>query len=128
MTTLTHAKLPTQEQINAQFTHGRIHDSVQKYTNIKNPHNNQYQMGNLTQQWYGANSTWMDDIKNKYDADAQKQIVGYIVDFLIRPEGPRPFTINWSDGKQSITQTADTIEIVGSAKPPTNAELKAMKR
>jgi hypothetical protein len=118
MTTATHAKLPTQAQINAQFTHGRINESLQKYLHIKNKQNNQYKMGNLTQQWYGPNSTWMNDINNKYTEAEQEQIVGYIVDFLIRPEGPRPFTINWSSGKPSITQTADTIEIVGYAAPP----------
>ena len=119
MTAAIHAKLPTQQQINAQFTHGRINESLQKYIHIKNKQNNQYQMGNLTQQWYGANSTWMDDINNKYDAAAQQQIVGYIVDFLISPEGPRPFTIVWSNGSpQAINKTADTIEIVGYVAPP----------
>jgi len=81
-------------------------------------------MGNLTQQWYGANSTWMDDINNKYDAAAQQQIVGYIVDFLIRPEGPRPFTIVWNDGPKCISRTANTIEIVGYPMPPTAAQRK----
>lgn len=122
MTTLTHAKLPTQEQINAQFTGGKIHQSVAFYNKIKHS-NGQYQFGDLTQLWYGPNSTWMNDV-NKYNAKAQEKIMGYIVDFL---KVATPFNITWADGPQSITLSGTTIQIVGYPKPPTDAELKALK-
>lgn len=135
MTTLTHAKLPTQEQINAQFKPGEIHKSLAFYNNIKHT-NGLYTFGDLTQQWYGANSTWMQDV-GKYDVKAQQKIMGYIVDFLkhTTPEGkpdPTPFNITWGPpvGEQSITlsPSGTTIQIVGYIPPPTDAELKALKR
>jgi hypothetical protein len=117
MTAETHAKLPTRAQINAQFAQGRIHESLAKYDLIKN-NNGLYPCGQLTVQWYGPNSQWIADVNNKYDADAQQAIVGYIRDFLTAPGGPTPFTINWSNGPKSISKTANTIEIVGYAAPP----------
>lgn len=132
MTTLTHAKLPTQEQINAQFKPGEIHKSLAYYLKIKKQ-NGSYQFGDITQQWYGANSTWMQDV-NKYDAGAQEKIVGYIVDFLKhetngKPD-PTPFNITWASATdmRSITVSGTTIQIVGYPAPPTDAELKALKK
>jgi hypothetical protein len=122
MSLLVHAKLPTQESINDQFTHGNIHKSLAYYNRIKRP-NGEYQFGDLTVQWYGANSDWMNEL-NTYDAPAQQQIVGYIVGFLTSQPDPTPFTIVWSDGAKSISQTANTIQIVGYLMPPTAAELK----
>jgi hypothetical protein len=86
--------------------------------------------GDLTVQWYGANSDWMNEV-NTYDATAQQQIIGYIVGFLNHKTNgnpdPTPFTIVWSDGPKSISRTANTIEIVGYPQPPTAAELKNKK-
>lgn len=130
MTTLTHAKLPTQEQINAQFTAGKIHKSLGYYNRIKHT-NGQYRFGDLTQQWYGANSTWMHDV-GKYDAGAQQQIIDYIKGFLTHETGgrpdPTPFNIKWDNGPKSITLSGTTIQIVGYPMPPTDEELKATKR
>jgi hypothetical protein len=129
MSLLVHAKLPTQESINDQFTHGNIHKSLAYYNRIKRP-NGEYQFGDLTVQWYGANPDWMNEV-NTYDATAQQQIIGYIVGFLNHKTNgnpdPTPFTIVWSEGKKSITRTANTIEIVGYPQPPTAAELKNKK-
>jgi hypothetical protein len=127
MTTALHAKLPTQEQINKQFTHGEIHKSLAYYNDIKKK-DGDYTFGDLTQQWYGANSTWMNDV-NKYDADAQKQIMDYIKGFLNHQPGPTPFNITWANGSPSITlsPSGTTIQIVGYPIPPTDAELKALK-
>lgn len=120
MTTATHAKLPTQEQINKQFTHGEIHKSLAYYNKIRKK-NGDYQFGDLTQQWYGNNPQWMADV-GRYDPAAQQQIMGYIIGFLTSQPDPTPFTINWSSGPRSISNTADTIEIVGYLPPPTDAE------
>jgi hypothetical protein len=118
MTALTHANLPTQAQINKQFTHGNINGSVARYTEIKNPNNSGYVLGNLTQKWYGPNAQWISDIDSNYDLKAREKIVGYIVDFLTTKPDPTPFTIVWSNGSPSITKTANTIEIVGYHAPP----------
>jgi hypothetical protein len=126
MTTALHAKLPTQEQINKQFTHGEIHKSLAYYNKIKRQ-NGQYQFGDLTQQWYGPNSTWMQDVNTNYDATAQQTIVGYIVGFLNSEPDPTPFNITWANGPPSITLSGTTIQIVGYHWPPTDAELKALK-
>jgi hypothetical protein len=129
MSLLVHAKLPTQESINDQFSRGNIHKSLAYYNRIKRP-GGDYQFGDLTVQWYGANSDWMNEV-NTYDATAQQQIIGYIVGFLTHKTNgnpdPTPFTIVWSDGPKSITRTANTIEIVGYPQPPTAAELKNKK-
>jgi hypothetical protein len=129
MSLLVHAKLPTQESINDQFTQGNIHKSLAYYNRIKRP-SGDYQFGDLTVQWYGANSDWMNEV-NTYDATAQQQIIGYIVGFLTHKTNgnpdPTPFTIVWSDGPKSISRTANTIEIVGYPQPPTAAELKNKK-
>jgi len=129
MSLLVHAKLPTQESINDQFTHGNIHKSLAYYNRIKRP-NGEYQFGDLTVQWYGANSDWMKEV-NTYDATARQQIIGYIVGLLTHKTNgnpdPTPFTIVWSDGPKSISRTANTIEIVGYPQPPTAAELKNKK-
>jgi hypothetical protein len=122
MSFLLHAKLPTQESINDQFTQGKIHKSLAYYNKIKR-HNGDYQFGDLTVQWYGANADWTKEV-NTYDAPAQQQIMGYIVGFLTSQPNPTPFTIVWKDGTKSISQTANTIEIVGYDKPPTEAERK----
>jgi hypothetical protein len=50
--------------------------------------------------------------------------MGYIVGFLTSQPDPTPFTIVWNDGPKSISQTANTIQIVGYLMPPTAAELK----
>ena len=121
MSLLTRAKLPTQEQINKQFTHGNIHKSLEFYNKIKK--NGGYQFGALTEQWYGANAEWMNDV-NEYDAPAQQKIIGYIVGFLTSKPDPTPFTIAWNDGPKSISLSGNTIEIVGYPKPPTEAERK----
>jgi hypothetical protein len=130
MTTLTHAKLPTQEQINKQFTHGEIHKSLAYYNKIKRQ-NGEYQFGDLTQQWYGPNSTWMQDVNTNYDPNAQQAIVGYIVGFLNTKPDPTPFNITWGPpgAERSITlsPSGTTIQIVGYMPPPTDAELKALK-
>jgi hypothetical protein len=123
MSFLLHAKLPTQESINDQFTHGKIHKSLAYYNKIKRK-GGDYQLGDLTVQWYGANSDWMSEVNSSYDATAQQQIVGYIVGFLTSQPDPTPFTIVWNDGPKSISQTANTIQIVGYLMPPTAAELK----
>jgi hypothetical protein len=120
---LTHAKLPTQEAINAQFTHGKIDKSLAYYNKIKRQ-GGDYQLGALTEQWYGANTEWQDDIAHEYDAPAQQQIVGYIVGFLTSQPHPTPFTIVWNDGPKSISLSGNTIEIVGYPKPPSEAERK----
>jgi hypothetical protein len=122
MSLLVHAKLPTQESINDQFTHGNIHKSLAYYNRIKRK-NGDYQLGDLTVQWYGANSDWMNEV-NTYDAPAQQQIMGYIVGFLTSQPDPTPFTIVWNDGPKSISQTANTIQIVGYLMPPSAAERK----
>ena len=128
MSFLTHAmlKLPTQASINDQFTQGKIHKSLAYYSKIKRK-NGDYQFGDLTVQWYGANSDWMNEV-NTYDPPAQQQIIGYIVGFLTNETNgtpdPTPFTIVWNDGPKSISQTANTIEIVGYPMPPTAAERK----
>jgi hypothetical protein len=127
MSFLTRPKLPTQESINDQFTHGNIHKSLAYYNKIKRQ-NGDYQFGDLTVQWYGANPDWMNDLNAAYGAPAQQQIMGYVVGFLTnqtngKPD-PTPFTIVWSDGPKSISQTANTIEIVGYSMPPTAAERK----
>jgi hypothetical protein len=123
MSFLTRPKLPTQESINDQFTHGNIHKSLAYYNKIKRK-GGDYQLGDLTVQWYGANSDWITEVNSSYDATAQQQIVGYIVGFLTSQPDPTPFTIVWSDGAKSISQTANTIQIVGYLMPPTAAELK----
>jgi hypothetical protein len=123
MSFLLHAKLPTQESINDQFTQGKIHKSLAYYNKIKRK-GGDYQLGDLTVQWYGANSDWMNEVNATYDAPAQQQIMGYIVGFLTSQPDPTPFTIVWQDGPQSISQTANTIVIVGYTPPPTAAELK----
>lgn len=123
MSFLLHAKLPTQESINDQFTQGKIHKSLAYYNKIKRK-GGDYQLGDLTVQWYGANSDWMSEVNSSYDATAQQQIVGYIVGFLTSQPDPTPFTIVWNDGPKSISQTANTIQIVGYLMPPTAAELK----
>ena len=122
MSLLTRAKLPTQEQINKQFTHGNIDKSLAYYNRIKR-HTGDYQFGALTEQWYGANAEWMNDV-NEYDAPAQQKIIGYIVGFLTGTPHPTPFTIVWNDGPKSISLSGNTIEIVGYPKPPTEAERK----
>jgi hypothetical protein len=122
MSLLVHAKLPTQESINDQFTHGNIHKSLAYYNRIKRQ-NGDYTFGDLTVQWYGANADWMKEV-NTYVAPAQQQIMGYIVGFLTSQPDPTPFTIVWKDGPKSISQTANTIVIVGYDKPPTEAERK----
>jgi hypothetical protein len=127
---LTRTKLPTQESINGQFTHGNIHKSLAYYNKIKRQ-NGDYQFGDLTQQWYGANSEWMSDVNSSYDAPAQQQIMGYIVGFLTNQTNgqpdPKPFNITWSNGAKSISLTGTTIAIVGYSTPPTAAELKNRK-
>jgi hypothetical protein len=122
MSFLTHAKLPTQEAINDQFRHGKIHKSLAYYNKIKRK-NGDYEFGDLTQQWYGNNPDWMNEV-NLYDQAAQQQIIGYIVGFLTSQPDPTPFTIVWTDGTKSVSATANTIEIVGYPAPPTAAELK----
>ena len=122
MSFLTRDKLPTQEQINKQFTHGNIDKSLAYYNRIKRQ-GGDYQFGALTEQWYGANADWMRDV-NEYDAPAQQQIIGYIVGFLTSQPHPTPFTIVWNDGPKSISLSGNTIEIVGYPKPPTEAERK----
>jgi hypothetical protein len=130
MSLLTRAKLPTQESINDQFTHGNIHKSLGYYNKIKRQ-NGDYQFGDLTVQWYGANPDWMKDLNGAYDAPAQQQIMGYIVGFLTNQTNgqpdPTPFTIAWSKGAKSISLTGTTIAIVGYSMPPTAAELKSGK-
>ncbi len=126
MSLLTRDKLPTQEQINKQFTHGNIDSSLAYYNRIKRQ-GGDYQFGALTEQWYGANADWMNDADRSYDASAQQQIVGYIVAFLTSQPHPTPFTIAWSDGPKSISLSGTTIEIVGYPAPPTEAERKNKK-
>jgi hypothetical protein len=79
-------------------------------------------------QWYGANSDWMNEVNSAYDAPAQQQIMGYIVGFLTNQTNgqpdPTPFTIVWNDGPKSISQTGNTIVIVGYQAPPTAAGRK----
>jgi hypothetical protein len=126
MSLLVHAKLPTQESINDQFTHGNIHKSLAYYNRIKRP-GGDYQFGDLTVQWYGANSDWMNEVNKTYDPPAQQQIIGYIVGFLTNQPDPTPFNITWGNGAKSISLTGTTIAIVGYSAPPTAAELKNRK-
>jgi hypothetical protein len=118
MTAALHAKLPTKTQINKQFSHGNINGSLARYLEIKNPNNSGYELGNLTQKWYGPNAQWISDIDSNYVPAARQLIVKYIVDFLTTKPDPTPFTIVWSNGPPSITKTANTIEIVGYHAPP----------
>ena len=120
MTTLTHAKLPTQEQINAQFTHSKIHQSLAFYNQIKHK-NGDYDLGHLTVKWYGPNAAWLQDILDNYGTTAQQQIEKYIIEFLTAQPKPIPFTINWGPETaplKSITKTSNSIEIVGYKAPP----------
>lgn len=131
MSLLTRTKLPTQESINDQFTHGNIHQSLAYYNRIKRQ-NGDYPFGDLTVQWYGANSDWMNEVNATYDAPAQQQIMGYIVSFLTNQRNgqpdPTPFNITWGNGAKSISLTGTTIAIVGYSAPPTAAELKKRKQ
>lgn len=128
MSFLTHAKLPTQEQINDQFTHGKIHQSLAYYNRIKR-NGGEYDLGNLTQQWYGNNSQWIADVDSHYNAGDRKKIMEMIVGFLTTQPAPTPFTIKWSNGPKSITKDlgTSTIKIVGYTAPPTDEELKNRK-
>jgi hypothetical protein len=117
-----HANLPTQAQINAQFTKEKIHRSLAFYDKIKKP-NGGYELGDLSVQWYGPNAPWMTQVGTYYNATAQQKIAGFIKDFLTnttngKPD-PIPFTIHWTEvGIESITKTSNSIEIVGYRAPP----------
>jgi hypothetical protein len=122
MTAPIHDKLPTQAQINDQFTKGKIHQSLAFYDKIKKA-NGDYTFGDLTVQWYGANPLWMAQVGTYYDTAAQQKIVGYIVEFLTNKSNgkpdPIPFTIHWTEvGIQSIRKTSNSIEIEGYRAPP----------
>jgi hypothetical protein len=119
MTAPHHQDLPTQANINDQFTHAHIHRSLAFYNQIKK-HNGDYDLGHLTVKWYGPNAAWLQDILDNYGTTAQQQIMTYIKDFLTTQPNPTPFTINWGPEKapQSITKTSNSIEIVGYKAPP----------
>jgi hypothetical protein len=120
MTGPIHDKLPTQVQINDQFTASKIHQSLAFYNKIKKA-NGDYQFGDLTVQWYGPNAAWMAQLGTYYDATAQQQIEKYIIEFLTAQPKPIPFTINWGPETaplKSITKTSNSIEIVGYKAPP----------